>query len=373
MKIEKIRIGDLTLNANNIRKDLNVDDLIDSIEESGVLIPLIVTPDMLVVDGNRRLEAARRVYGDDAMITVEIKDLTEQEIIEYSLITALQREDLTEKEKATAYKNLSLFGLSDLAIAKKVGKKKAKVREYINAADASNEAWDSHSLEELQFIAEFPELANYHDKELISRYDKLVAKKKTESWLENFVLPDNAEMSTTERWYENKGHGFDGLVIKSDNKLYHSGEVIIDDYRNYPYAPDTLMHVVMTELWVLEPKQQENATESVVEPTNSIEKDESDLYEECLKIWSGVTERVLRKIDELVVTKEPALTLIDIVCRTYGFDDLQDMAKDSFYNLAIEPFYMRDGKVEYRECECIDFIKAMTTLSDEEREVVNDK
>ncbi|MFA5448894.1 MAG: ParB/RepB/Spo0J family partition protein [Clostridia bacterium] len=374
MRIETIRIGDLALNEKNIRTNLNVDDLIDSIQESGVLVPLIVTPDYTVVDGNRRLEAARRVFGEDALITVDIRNLSEQEIIEYSLITALQRENLTEKEKANAYKQLSILGLSDFTIAKKIGKKKTNVNAYIKAADIEQELWETHTLDELQFIAEYPELANYTGRALIDRYDRLVAQEKFNNWLNDFSYPENTSQSIADKWYENEDYGFDGLAIKSDNKLYHNGEVIAEDYHTYPYAPNTLIHAVSNELWIIEPKEQESATEAENEPQEALKLiDESDIYEGYLEVWGGIVERVKRKVEEVRVRKEPALSLVGIICKTYGFDDLKDMALDSFETLAIEPFFMRDGKIEHRECECLDFINAMTTLSDAERVVISGK
>lgn len=371
MQIEKIRIGDLILNEKNIRKDLNVDDLIDSIQESGVLVPLIVTPDNVVIDGNRRLEAARQVFGNNAVITVEVKDLSEQEIIEYALITALQRESLTEKDKAGAYQQLNLLGLSDLAIAKKIGKKKTDVKAYVKAADASETAWENHTLEELVYIAEYPELEQYSGKSLIDRYDRLVAKDKFNAWLEEFALPINTTLSETEKWYDNKRHSNDGLVIKQDNKLYQHGQVVADDYTNYPYAPNSLIQVVSNELWVLEPKEETDALNGKSHFIEDIEvEDESDKYSEYLEVWGGIVERVKREISQLTITKEPNLTLVNLVCSAYGYGNLKEMALDSFDSVTFEPFYMMNGKVVHRECEAFGFIDALTTLSEKEKEVI---
>jgi len=116
------------------RKTMNDDSLKDlalSIKKYGILQPLIVTkvekstPSGLVseyqlVAGERRLRAAKMVGLPS--VPVIIKEPTEKEKLEISIIENVQREDLNPIEKAEAFLRLSKeFNLSHSEIAKLIG------------------------------------------------------------------------------------------------------------------------------------------------------------------------------------------------------------------------------------------------------------
>ena len=82
-------------------------ELADSIRQFGLLQPILVQSrgaHYEIIAGERRWRAAKRAGLTE--IPVIIKDLSDLEIIEISLIENIQREDLNPIEEARAYKRL---------------------------------------------------------------------------------------------------------------------------------------------------------------------------------------------------------------------------------------------------------------------------
>ncbi|MBI3760904.1 MAG: ParB/RepB/Spo0J family partition protein [Chloroflexi bacterium] len=106
-------------------------ELADSIQQHGILQPLIVAQntdpgEYTLIAGERRLEAAK--LAGFAAVPVVVREATEQQLLEITLIENIQREDLGPLESAHAYKHLSDdFGLSHEEIAARVGKNRVSV------------------------------------------------------------------------------------------------------------------------------------------------------------------------------------------------------------------------------------------------------
>lgn len=105
-------------------------ELAESIREHGVLTPLLVSPigkgRYRIIAGERRWRASR--IAGIKKLPILVKDVSEQEIMEISLIENLQREDLNIIEEAKGYKRLSEeFGLTQEQMAKRVGKSRPVV------------------------------------------------------------------------------------------------------------------------------------------------------------------------------------------------------------------------------------------------------
>ena len=104
-------------------------ELADSIKQYGVIQPLIVqkkADHYEIIAGERRWRAAKMAGVKE--IPVIIKDYTDQQVMEISLIENIQREDLNPIEEAMAYKNLmEEFHLKQDEIAEKVSKSRTAV------------------------------------------------------------------------------------------------------------------------------------------------------------------------------------------------------------------------------------------------------
>jgi len=110
--------------------DAKLGDLARSIEEKGILEPLIVrpAPDGMyeLVAGERRLRAALLAGRQD--VPVLIRDYQDRETLEIALIENVQREDLNPVEEAQAYFCLSEeFGRTHAEISQQVGKDRSTV------------------------------------------------------------------------------------------------------------------------------------------------------------------------------------------------------------------------------------------------------
>jgi ParB family transcriptional regulator, chromosome partitioning protein len=130
----EILVDDISPNPHQPRTLFNYEELEElaaSIREHGIIQPLIVTHgDMpgsyTLVAGERRWQAAKQAGLDH--VPAILREATEQERLELALIENIQRTDLTPLEAAEAYRHLADdFGLSQDAIAKRIGKSRVAV------------------------------------------------------------------------------------------------------------------------------------------------------------------------------------------------------------------------------------------------------
>ena len=112
--------------------DADMDELVASIQEKGVLQPILVRPDPAggpgfeIVAGERRWRAAQRA-GLLSLPTV-IRELTDQQVLEIGIVENVQRADLSPLEEAMGYRALmERFGRTQEAIAQTVGKSRSHV------------------------------------------------------------------------------------------------------------------------------------------------------------------------------------------------------------------------------------------------------
>ncbi len=113
-------------------KEAPLNELVESIREKGVIEPLIVRRSdagLELIAGERRWRAARLAGLRE--VPVVITDATDQESLEFAIIENIQREDLNAIEEAAAYKALMDFGITQDEVAKRVGKQRATVANYL--------------------------------------------------------------------------------------------------------------------------------------------------------------------------------------------------------------------------------------------------
>ena len=127
-----MNISKVEPNREQPRKKFDEDALLElseSIKQFGVLQPLLVQERddyYEIIAGERRWRAAKLAGIKE--IPVIIKKLTEQEIMEISLIENIQREDLNPIEEAQAYKRLlTEFNLKQDEVAERVSKSRTAV------------------------------------------------------------------------------------------------------------------------------------------------------------------------------------------------------------------------------------------------------
>jgi ParB family chromosome partitioning protein len=119
----------------------NLDELVVSIKEHGVIQPLIVRDvdgKYELIAGERRWRASTRLGLDE--VPVILRDASDRDVLEMALIENLQREDLDPLEEAEAFQRLANdFGLKQEEIAQRVGKNRATVSNSIRLLDLDKE------------------------------------------------------------------------------------------------------------------------------------------------------------------------------------------------------------------------------------------
>ena len=127
-----VNINKVEPNREQPRKNFDEDalmELSDSIKQFGVLSPLLVQDKGTyyeIIAGERRWRAAKMAGLKE--VPVIIRNLTDQEIVEISLIENIQREDLNPIEEALAYKRLlEEFHLKQDEVAERVSKSRTAV------------------------------------------------------------------------------------------------------------------------------------------------------------------------------------------------------------------------------------------------------
>lgn len=139
-----VKITMLEPNREQPRKNFDEDalqELADSIKQFGLLQPILVQDrkdHYEIIAGERRWRAAKLAGLKE--VPVIIKDYTEQEIVEISLIENIQRENLNPIEEALAYKRLlTEFNLKQDEVAERVSKSRTAVTNSMRLLKLSDD------------------------------------------------------------------------------------------------------------------------------------------------------------------------------------------------------------------------------------------
>ena len=127
-----VKINQVEPNREQPRKEFDEDSLMelaDSIKQFGILQPLLVQKKKdyyEIIAGERRWRAAK--IAGIKEVPIIVKEYTNQEIVEISLIENIQRENLNPIEEAMAYKRLlEEFSLKQDEVAERVSKSRTAV------------------------------------------------------------------------------------------------------------------------------------------------------------------------------------------------------------------------------------------------------
>jgi ParB family transcriptional regulator, chromosome partitioning protein len=111
----------------------DMEDLAASIRAQGVIQPLLVRRDgdgYELVAGERRLRAAK--MAGLSQVPVVVKDISQAEMLEMSIVENIQRADFNPIEEANAYHRLMTeFGLTQDQAAERVGKSRSAVANFL--------------------------------------------------------------------------------------------------------------------------------------------------------------------------------------------------------------------------------------------------
>ncbi len=139
----ELLLADIVPNSEQPRKmfdDSALDALTESIKKHGIITPLVVTPrtdgKYMIIAGERRYRAA--TAAGLISVPVVVRECTQVEIDELSLIENIQREDLNPMEVARAIKKLmDDYGYTQERVAERIGKSRPAVANLLRLMDLS--------------------------------------------------------------------------------------------------------------------------------------------------------------------------------------------------------------------------------------------
>ncbi|MBX3330431.1 MAG: ParB/RepB/Spo0J family partition protein [Nitrospira sp.] len=146
--VQRIRIENIVPNRYQPRHTFSQEELAElaaSIKESGVLQPIMVRRKgdgiYELIAGERRWRASKEAGLET--IPVVIRNCSDQEALLLALVENIQREDLNPMETARAYSRMTNeFGLTQDAIAVKVGRDRSSVANFVRLIHLHPEVQD---------------------------------------------------------------------------------------------------------------------------------------------------------------------------------------------------------------------------------------
>ena len=142
--ILEVEIDHVRANPNQPRKEFNqetLEELSDSIKREGILQPILaeeIAPGQYsIIAGERRYRAAK--LAGLRTVPVLVKDFTQMQRLEVSLIENIQRENLNPIEEAKAYAYLiQEAGITQEELAQRMGKNRSTISNSIRLLQLSS-------------------------------------------------------------------------------------------------------------------------------------------------------------------------------------------------------------------------------------------
>ena len=197
----KLRISEVEPNREQPRKKFDEDallELADSIRQFGVLQPLLVQKRdgyYEIIAGERRWRAAKMAGLKE--VPVVIKDFTDQQIVEISLIENIQREDLNPIEEAQAFRRLmEEFHMKQDEIADRVSKSRTAVTNSMRLLKLSKQV-QQMVIDEMISTGHARCLISIEDPELqhqlaLRIFDEKLSVRETEKLVRKLLQENNA-------------------------------------------------------------------------------------------------------------------------------------------------------------------------------------
>lgn len=142
-------------------KEEKLNELAESIKANGIIQPIVVRRDgerFQIIAGERRWRAAQ--LAGLRKVPCLARDVSDESVLEISLIENIQREDLNPIEEATAYKRLlDVLAISQEEIARRVGKDRSSVTNALRLLKLPSE---------IQQLVEEEKLSMGHARALLS-------------------------------------------------------------------------------------------------------------------------------------------------------------------------------------------------------------
>jgi ParB family transcriptional regulator, chromosome partitioning protein len=201
---QEIPIDSIDPNPYQTRRRINeaaLEELAESIRASGVVQPVVLRPTangrFQLVAGERRWHASRRA--GKTTIPAVVRQISNEQAMEITIIENLQREDLNPMEQARAFERLSReFTLTQEQIASRTGKDRASIANFIRLLKLPEDVQNALEAGALSFghgkvllaLAGFPEHLERAAREIMA---KQLSVRQTEELVARLLNPQVAE------------------------------------------------------------------------------------------------------------------------------------------------------------------------------------
>lgn len=242
-----VKISSVEPNINQPRKQFDEDALLElseSIKQYGILQPLLVSDKKdyyEIIAGERRWRAAKLAGLKE--VPVIVKEFTDQELVEISLIENIQREDLNPVEEAMAYKRLiDEFHLKQDEVAGRVGKSRTAVTNSMRLLKLSEKV-QQMLIDEMITAGHARAILAISDKEkqetvAMKVFDEKLSVRETEALVKRMLEPPKTEkkskFTTAEdaiyESLEEKMKSIMGTRVQIHRKKNDKGKIEIEYY-----------------------------------------------------------------------------------------------------------------------------------------------
>jgi ParB family transcriptional regulator, chromosome partitioning protein len=201
---QEIPVDSIDPNPYQTRRRINeaaLEELAESIRASGVVQPVVLRPAangrFQLVAGERRWHASKRA--GKTTIPAVVRQISNEQAMEITIIENLQREDLNPVEQARAFERLSReFGLTQEQIATRTGKDRASIANFIRLLKLPEDVQNALEAGAMSFghgkvllaLAGFPEHMERAAREII---EKQLSVRQTEDLVARLLNPQSME------------------------------------------------------------------------------------------------------------------------------------------------------------------------------------
>jgi ParB family transcriptional regulator, chromosome partitioning protein len=201
---QEVPVDSIDPNPYQTRRRINeaaLEELAESIRASGVVQPVVLRPAangrFQLVAGERRWHASKRA--GKTTIPAVVRQISNEQAMEITIIENLQREDLNPVEQARAFERLSReFGLTQEQIATRTGKDRASIANFIRLLKLPEDVQNALEAGTLSFghgkvllaLAGFPEHMERAAREII---EKQLSVRQTEDLVARLLNPQSME------------------------------------------------------------------------------------------------------------------------------------------------------------------------------------
>ena len=200
---QEISVELIDPNPYQTRRQINeaaLVELAESIRANGVVQPVILRPGIngrfQLVAGERRWLASKRA--GKATVPAVVRQVSNEQAMEITIIENLQREDLNPMEQARAFERLSReFNLTQEQIAARTGKDRASIANFIRLLKLPEDLQDALETGVISFghgkvllgLGGFPEQLEKAAREIIA---KQLSVRQTEELVARLLNPETA-------------------------------------------------------------------------------------------------------------------------------------------------------------------------------------